>query len=453
LPQATRIVYLKAAKAFAPGVDRLFAVVPLSETHMAGRPRTATIASSSRTTRGLGNDLRQTGSASGVGLLSRHVTRKVMDRSQRASDGNSLKASRLGRMVIFLSCFLMVIATLLAIPVTIFLLEIIAAIALPRNRIPPPLSAVRPRIAVLVPAHNESSGLLPTLADIRAQLGERDRLIVVADNCSDDTAAFAAASNAEVVVRNEPDKIGKSYALAWGVTYLQAAPPDVVIMIDADCRLADDAINRLAAACAVTRRPAQALYLMTAADETPINFKVAEFAWRIKNWVRPLGLRVLGLPCQLLGSGMAFPWGSLLSIELATGSIVEDLKLGLDLTEAGSPPIFWPFPCVTSKFPMTVEGAQSQRQRWEQGQIGALVTMVPRLLLSAAARADLNLLVLALDAAIPPISLLATLVLVTLSPGSIVLIFPYIWTKLYLYRKILSSRFDLQWVRTDRRRK
>jgi cellulose synthase/poly-beta-1,6-N-acetylglucosamine synthase-like glycosyltransferase len=396
-------------------------------------------------------------------------------------------------MITFISFFLVAVATLLAIPVIIFVLEITAAIALPRNRILPPLSVVRPRVAVVVPAHNESSGMLPTLADIRAQLGERDRLLVVADNCSDDTAAVAAATNAEVVVRNEPDRIGKGYALAWGLTHLHADPPDIVIMVDADCRLADDAIDRLAAACAVTHRPVQALYLMMATDKSPINFKVAEFAWRIKNWVRPLGLRLLGLPCQLQGSGMGFPWGSLLSVELASGSIVEDLKLGLDLTEAGSPPLFCPFPCATSNFPRTVEGAHSQRLRWEQGQIGVLVTMVPRLLFSAVARADLNLLVLALDAAIPPISLLVTLLLITsalasfatllnvssaaisisalslmglicgislswlkcgrdiLPLGSVILVFHYMCAKLYLYRKILASRFDLPWVRTDRR--
>src|SRR5262249_1158907 len=152
---------------------------------------------------------------------------------------------------------------------------------------------------VLVPAHNESIGLLPTLADIKAQMRASDRVVVVADNCTDDTAAVAAAAGAEVVARNDPDRKGKGYALAWGLRHLGLHPPEIVSMVDADCRLGVTAVDRLAGACAMTRRPVQALNLVISSDESPINSRVAEFAWRVKNWVRPCGLRALGLPCQL----------------------------------------------------------------------------------------------------------------------------------------------------------
>ena len=393
----------------------------------------------------------------------------------------------------FISFSIVTLAVLLAIPTAVFFIEVIAAIALPqRDYSVPPGNGPRQRVAVLVPAHNESTGILPTLADIKAQIRAGDRLLVVADNCADDTAAVAAAAGAEVVVRNEPERKGKGYALAWGLRHLGSDPPEIVIIIDADCRLAESVIDRLAAACAVTHRPVQALDLMTAPDESPINFRVAEFAWRLKNWVRPLGLRALGLPCQLMGTGMAFPWDVIRSADLASGSIVEDLKLGLDLALAGNPPIFCPFPGVTSDFPMTVEGTQSQRLRWEQGHIWAIVTIVPRLIFLAIVRADLNLLALAFDAAVPPLSLLGMLVIVMsvvagmatllgissaamfvssascvgliggvflswlkygrdiLPPGSILLIVSYVCGKLPFYLKILSR--NSQWTRTDRRK-
>jgi hypothetical protein len=94
----------------------------------------------------------------------------------------------------FASDVLAIIAALLAIPVVVFCLEIIAAITLPQ-----PQCRVRPnyrprrRVAVLVPAHNESTDLLPTLADIHTQLYPHDRLLVIADNCTDHTAAVARA--------------------------------------------------------------------------------------------------------------------------------------------------------------------------------------------------------------------------------------------------------------------
>jgi len=393
----------------------------------------------------------------------------------------------------FISFLIATLAFLLAIPTTVFFIEVVAAIALAQQDYPvPPGNRPRQRVAVLLPAHNESTGILPTLADITVQIRAGDRLLVVADNCTDDTAAVAAAAGAEVVDRNEPERKEKGYALAWGLRHLGADPPEIVIIIDADCRVAEGVFDRLAAACAATHRPVQALDLMTAPNGSSINVKVAEFAWRVKNWVRPLGLRALGLPCQLMGTGMALPWDVISSAHLASGSIVEDLKLGLDLTVAGIPPIFCPFPGVSSDFPLTVEGTQRQRLRWEQGQIKAIVTMVPRLFFLAIVRADLNLLALALDAAVPPLSLLAMLVMVMLAVaatatllgissaaifvssascvglisgvflawlkygrdilprGSILLIFLYACRKIPLYSKILSR--NSEWTRTDRGR-
>jgi cellulose synthase/poly-beta-1,6-N-acetylglucosamine synthase-like glycosyltransferase len=388
---------------------------------------------------------------------------------------------------------LAVLAGLLAIPVTVFCLEVAAAIALrPRDCLMQPSNGVCKRVAVLVPAHNESTRLLPTIEDIKVQLRNGDRLLVVADNCSDDTAAVAAEAEAEVVERGDLDKIGKGYALDWGLRYLSANPPEIVVIIDADCRLADGAIQQLARICAKTRRPVQALYLMTAPDHCTISCQVAQFAWRVKNWVRPLGLSRFGLPCQLMGTGMAFPWDIIHSADLATGQIVEDLKLGLDLALAGAPPMFFPSAVVTSEFPASVRGTDSQRQRWEYGHIELILTLGARFIFLAIARRNLALLALALDMAIPPVTVLGLLVIgmaaiaglsvcfgsspvalfvsgvslvalvlaVLLSwlryghdvlpLGSSLLIGPYVVGKLRLYRQFLQRGFVLKWKRTDR---
>jgi cellulose synthase/poly-beta-1,6-N-acetylglucosamine synthase-like glycosyltransferase len=398
-------------------------------------------------------------------------------------------------MLSFISFFLTSLAILLAIPVAVFLIEIVASIALPQpNRISPaPTSGPRQRVAVLVPAHNESTGLLPTLADIQAQLQPPDRLLVVADNCTDDTASVAAAAGVDVVDRTDPARKGKGYALAWGVRHLAADPPDVVIVIDADCRLAETAIERFATACAMTNRPVQALYLLSAPVNSPINLKVAQLAWLVKNKARPLGLAALRLPCQLMGTGMAFPWEVIRSVDLASGSIVEDLKLGLDLALAGNPPIFFPFPSVTSVFASSVEGVRTQRLRWEQGHLGTILANLPGLIFIALRRADRNLFGLALDLAIPPLSLLGLMVIAmsmiasaatllgvssasmwvslsslagfagsvflswlkygrdVLPPAAVLSIPSYVIGKLPLYHQILFRKSGTQWTRTDRR--
>jgi cellulose synthase/poly-beta-1,6-N-acetylglucosamine synthase-like glycosyltransferase len=391
------------------------------------------------------------------------------------------------------SCLLVIVACFLATSVMVFFLEIIAAVALPQWQLPALASlGGRQQIAVLVPAHNESSGLLPTLADIKSQLIPGDRLLVVADNCLDDTAAVARGEGAEVIERNDLAKRGKGYALDWGIQHLNAAPPEIVMIVDADCRLADGAIDSLAFTCATTGRPVQALYLMTTPISSQINHQVAEFTWRVKNWLRPLGLRALGLPCQLMGTGMAFPWGVLRSADLGNAQIVEDLKLGLDLTLAGHPPVFCPSARVTSEFASSIKGAGSQRKRWEQGHLDTILRTAPHLLAVAIARRDYNLLAIALDLAVPPLSLLGILVVgififsllyaisghsfaalavgsasllafITAAflawrkcgrdvvPSSAIWLIPsYVLGKLKIYYQLIQGKIDSQWTRTDR---
>lgn len=142
--------------------------------------------------------------------------------------------------MVVVSLILLFIAGVLFIPVYVLFVEVIASSLTLTERPPEPLEkeAVQAStVTVIVPAHNESTGIVPTIEDIKRQLSEDDHLLVVADNCTDDTATVAAAAGAEVVARNDPEKIGKGYALDWGVRHLSTNPPDFVIFIDADCRI------------------------------------------------------------------------------------------------------------------------------------------------------------------------------------------------------------------------
>jgi cellulose synthase/poly-beta-1,6-N-acetylglucosamine synthase-like glycosyltransferase len=312
-------------------------------------------------------------------------------------------------MISFASCLLDTIAACLVVPTVVFVIEICAASFLARGEAPSTPQR-RGTVAVLIPAHDEAKGILATLNDIKPQLRPTDRLLVVADNCTDDTAAIAASGGAEVTVRSDPSKIGKGYALDWGINHLASNPPDIVIMIDADCRPAERVVDRLASLCEQRQRPVQSLYLMASSEGSKINHQVAEFAWRIKNWVRPLGLKALGLPCQLMGSGMAFPWTIIRSVDLSSGLIVEDLKLGLDLARAGYAPLFCPSAVIISDFPSSAEGSMGQRKRWEHGQVGLIRTIAIPRLVQAIGRRDLNLATLVLDLLVPPLSLLLIMI-------------------------------------------
>jgi cellulose synthase/poly-beta-1,6-N-acetylglucosamine synthase-like glycosyltransferase len=145
--------------------------------------------------------------------------------------------------------------------------------------------------------------------------------------------------------------------------------------------------------------------------------KIGEFASTVKNQVRPLGLHRLGMPCQLMGTGMAFPWGRIRSAKLATGHIVEDLQLGIELARAGAPPIFCPEALVTSTFAASSAGIRDQRTRWEHGHLSVIFTEAPPLVLHSIRSLNLALMVMALDLCVPPLALL-TLLILTLTIAS-----------------------------------
>ena len=120
---------------------------------------------------------------------------------------------------------------------------------------------------------------------------------------------------------------GKGFALDRGIRHFSTDPPKIVIVVDADCKLEEFAIDHLAAICSARNKPAQALYSMNGPPDSAPSTRVREFAWLVKNWIRPLGLSAAGLPCQLMGTGMAFPWEIIAPANLATGALVEDLKV------------------------------------------------------------------------------------------------------------------------------
>ena len=316
---------------------------------------------------------------------------------------------------------LLLITALAAVPAVVLFVELLVA-AFVRDVTDHPAANAGPRretLVVLMPAHNEALGIAPAIAAVRAQLGTRDRLLVVADNCSDATVAVARAAGAEVTERSNPALRGKGYALDHGVRQLERDPPDLVVIVDADCIVAAQALERLAQRCLASARPVQARYLMHAPPGAGLGLRIAEFAWLVKNKLRPLGGAALGWPCQLMGTGMAFPWALLRDAPLATGHLVEDMQLGLDLAVAGRAPLFCPQALVSSVFPTDAEGARGQRTRWEHGHLSVIAKVGPRMLARALMRRDPRLAGMALDLMVPPLAaLVLTLAVLTVLGGA-----------------------------------
>jgi cellulose synthase/poly-beta-1,6-N-acetylglucosamine synthase-like glycosyltransferase len=95
-----------------------------------------------------------------------------------------------------------------------------------------------PRVIVLIPSYNEEGCIGDALYSVWTQSRLPDRVIVVADNCSDGTAAVARIWDAEVyeTVNNRHKKAG-ALNQALGDVLLGLKGEDAVLVMDADSLL------------------------------------------------------------------------------------------------------------------------------------------------------------------------------------------------------------------------
>jgi glycosyltransferase involved in cell wall biosynthesis len=309
-------------------------------------------------------------------------------------------------MMMLLNNILIVISLVLVVPVLVLFLQVILAVIAKNIRASTIcLSTPRPSVGILVPAHNEEHGLAKTLNAILPQLNAEDQLVVIADNCDDKTADVAKSLGAITLVRFNKHQRGKGYALDFGMQHLMQKPPEVVIIVDADCEIDNNLIDVISKLCVKLQRPVQANYIMHFPSNKGLKQQVAEFAWIVKNKVRPLGYLFMGLPCQLMGTGMAFLWKDLAKCNLASGHLVEDMKLGLDLAIMGSSPVYCPETNVRSFFPASEEGQATQRARWEHGHLGVIVSEAPKYMMKALLNVNVKMFAQVLDLMVPPLAL------------------------------------------------
>lgn len=335
---------------------------------------------------------------------------------------------------------LVLFALLLLIPVLFFALQCWLGLMAKKAELPLAgkwQSLLPADILVLIPAHNETLVIGNTLHSILPQLAATDRLLVIADNCQDDTGAVVALMRQEVIVRNNAQQIGKGFALAYGLDAIRHVPPAILLIIDADCQILPDFIEQMRQQVMRTGLPAQADNLMYAPNEAPISVKISAFAVLVKNRIRMRGMNQLAGHVPLLGTGMAFPWAMIEAMPLANAEIAEDIYLGLQLVVKQQGAKFAGSAGLISLLPIDASIQKGQRERWEQGHIDLIKRMLPSLLKQAFQQRSWPILATALDLSIPPLSLLILLNL------SLMLIALFLWLQSGVAVALMLSSINL----------
>ncbi len=117
-----------------------------------------------------------------------------------------------------------------------------------RGRARPESTDQAPRLLFLVPAHDERLLIGHCLTSLLAQdyPPELRHVVVVADNCTDDTAQVAAAYGVEVLERRDATLRGKPFAIAWALERCDLVGHDAIVIVDADTEVATDFARGLA---------------------------------------------------------------------------------------------------------------------------------------------------------------------------------------------------------------
>ena len=312
-------------------------------------------------------------------------------------------ARQRGRLII-LTAIIVVIVTPVVLVTAFFAVELMAGLR--------PLRLARtdgsvPRTAIVVPAHDEEGVIAETVRGL-IEAASGALVLVVADNCTDGTAASAREEGAQVLVRDEPERRGKGFALAAAREWLRSDPPDVVLIIDADCWADRASIDALARSASASGRPCQAVYLLEPDLNVSPTLQISNFAFLIKNLVRQRGLQRLGGRAHLTGTGMAMPWPIFAASDLGGSNIVEDLALGLELASRNLPPMLREDAKVWSKAASDAD-TLTQRRRWEGGYLTTALHVAPRALSRSLRSGDFRGLWAALDLSVPPLALLVML--------------------------------------------
>jgi cellulose synthase/poly-beta-1,6-N-acetylglucosamine synthase-like glycosyltransferase len=269
------------------------------------------------------------------------------------------------------------------------------------------------RFAVVVPAHNEEDGIAATVENLRALDYDQRRfsVVVVADNCSDETAVRAEKAGARVLIRHDEAHRGKGYALAHAFEKL-SPDVDAIVVVDADTLVSKNLLYAFADRIDKGALAVQADYAVK--KPTSWRTRLMAIAFGAFHVLRSLARERLRLSCGLRGNGMCFTSRVLGLVPHDAFSIVEDVEYGIRLGEAGFRVHYAAEAHVFGEMVSTSRASASQRQRWERGRASLARTHGLSLIGKGILKRDAMLLDLAADVLVPPLGTLAALVVVGL---------------------------------------
>lgn len=309
----------------------------------------------------------------------------------------------------FVQTFLLIIFSL---PVLYLLWLMLAAIFYRPSQLPS--QTVKPvNFLILIPAHNEILTLPATLKAVKAlrasPTSPAPTIVVVADNCSDNTADMARAAGVKVLERFDDERRGKGQALEWAITRLlneyDQNQFSALVVFDADTVPDQNFLKEAQNSLELGNKILQGYYDILKPSDSWRN-RLLYTAFVLYNHIRPLGRASLKLSDGLRGNGMVFQREVLEQVPWSAFGLVEDIEYTNRLVFAGLSVTYVPKARVYGQAPQGRKAAATQRLRWEGGRFRQARQDIPPLLQSAIRQANFKALDRAIDLLIPPLAML-----------------------------------------------
>lgn len=226
------------------------------------------------------------------------------------------------------------------------------------------------RFAAVISARNEENMLPFLFKSLRAQNypSELIEIILIADNCTDNTAEIARKYGATVIERHDLERIGKGYALKYAFSKLGPSlfKADAVCIFDADNIVHPDFFVHMNRAYANGARVAQGYRQMKNPADTWISGANALFFW-MHNRFFNRSRDVMGLSAHINGTGFMVDAGMLRKNGWNTDTITEDIELTTQTVLSGQKVVWVPDAVIFDEQPLHFSQSFNQRKRWGLG--------------------------------------------------------------------------------------
>jgi cellulose synthase/poly-beta-1,6-N-acetylglucosamine synthase-like glycosyltransferase len=229
-------------------------------------------------------------------------------------------------------------------------------------------AAPQTRFGIIVPAHNEELLIHRLLKSINNQdyPAGMIKTIVVADNCSDNTAKIGLESGARILERRDDQLRGKGYAIKFALERVDMNAYDAIFIIDADSIIKNDLFLQLDKALRDGDKIIQC-YNGVANPGQSWFTRLLDVSRTVGNEILQPAKRKLGLSSNLMGNGMCFASSILMKYGWDAFTVGEDWEYYAKLVQAGETVSFANKARVYHQESSSLKQATSQRMRWSSG--------------------------------------------------------------------------------------